>query len=114
MSRGARRSNLGHWLVLLAGPLVWAAHFGVVSLATGWDASVGRDAETTARVVVAAATVLAEGALAWLIVEARRARLDHWGGAKDLSRFWSWAGRVQLWFATVAVLWQSLPALLVR
>ena len=112
MSDGSQRSVLMHWLVLLAGPLVWAAHFSVVAIATGWDASVGTDAATTARVVVAVATVLALGGLAWLIVEARRARHDTWGGAKDLARFWGVAGRVQLWFAIVAVIWQALPAVL--
>jgi len=114
MSRGEHRSLIGHWLVLLAGPLVWTAHFAVVSLAVGWDASVGRDGDTTARIVVAAATVLALVALVWLEIQARHARHDDWGGAKDLARFWGWAGRVQLWFAMVAVVWQALPAVLVR
>jgi small-conductance mechanosensitive channel len=113
MKGGGQRSNLGHWLVLLAGPLVWATHFFIVSLAVGWGASLGEEGKESARIVVAVATALALGTLAWLIVEARRARHDHWGGAKDLSRFWGWAGRVQLWFAIVAVVWQALPAVLV-
>ena len=112
MSDGSQRSVLMHWLVLLAGPLVWAAHFLVVAIATSWDASVGTDTAMAARVVVAVATVLALGGLAWLIVEARRARHDTWGGATDLARFWGSAGRVQLWFAIVAVIWQALPAVL--
>lgn len=114
MSNRQRRGALGHWLVLLAGPLVWSAHFLVVTIAIGWDAGVGADPANTARVVVAAATATALLGLTWLLLAAYRARADDCGDARDLSRFWRGAGRVQLWFALVAVIWQALPAVLVR
>lgn len=88
------------WRLLLGGMIVWIGHFAVIYIASLiWGST------WPAKLVVAAATLLAFGMLAWL---ARR--LLAWR-AKG---FDSWVREVALLLSAVAgisVLWQATPAL---
>lgn len=88
------------WRLLLGGMIVWIGHFAVIYIASLiWGSA------WPAKLVVAAATLLALGMLAWL---ARR--LLAWRP----EGFDSWVREVALLLSAVAcisVLWQATPAL---
>ena len=91
------------WLILLAGLLLWAAHFFLL-YGIGEFAGDGRGARIAAGLATVAAIGLAAG-IGWRIW-----RMDTAAG------FASWRRGVALFgliLGAVAILWQSLPAMIV-
>lgn len=90
------------WRDMLAGPLVWTAHFFIL-YGIGEFGGNG----TVSRLLVAALTLIALAALAILRRQMR--------GRPDDDGFHQWQHRLTqmlLLLSAIAILWQSLPALL--
>jgi hypothetical protein len=89
------------WRLLLVGLLLWALHFfSAYAIASIWHSSL------TARVLTMVATVLCLAAAAWFI----RRLLNPSGDGID-----QWMRKMSLillFLASIAIIWQSLPAFL--
>jgi hypothetical protein len=92
------------WLLLLGGPLIWAAHFAAIYLLTSAAYIGERSPDLWTRVVVISLSVLASAGAGLLAFHAAHSK-----GA-DLS-FWrpiAVAGSV---LAIIAIFWQTLPVI---
>jgi hypothetical protein len=96
-----RERFAGPMLRAIGGMLIWAAHFGFLYGFAGLACA--RGFGVSLPLAIAAATVLALAASAWLLVEAVRA------GLQD---FLDWLAATGTALAIVAILWQTLPILL--
>lgn len=92
------------WALLLAGLLVWAAHFFVLyAIASVLPGQAG------ATWAVIAATAVAVAAISLIL---RRTRAGH-GEPDAMDRWVAYIARLGAALALIAVLWQAFPALLV-
>jgi hypothetical protein len=118
----ARHTKTANLLVITAGPVIWAAHFLMIYIYQavmchfGWAGGtlLGFD---QVRVVIAAATALAMGLVAWIglrewmrwrIIDQPPAENGRWSTRRLLSfAAWSAAG-----LSLVAIVWQAMPTFL--
>lgn len=92
------------WLILLAGPILWTAHFFAIYII----ASILPGTNTAATLVIAA-TIIAVAVILWLI---RRAAASFNATGDAFSR---WALRLSLLASAlsfIAIVYQAMPALL--
>jgi hypothetical protein len=95
-----------NWLLLLGGPLIWAAHFLAIYLATSASqVAVGATSGATRVAIIA----LSIGAGAGAILLAMHAwRRPH---AEAQDAFWRTVSLAGAVLAIVAIIWQTLPVL---
>lgn len=94
------------WLILLGGPLIWAAHFAAIYALASLSVVTDGEATQTARAAIIAVGVvlaLAAGGLLWFA-----SRLH---GEEPLDQFWRLVSALGALIALVAIVWQTLPAL---
>ena len=104
-------TTVARWMILLAGPSLWFAHFCLVYAAASLELTYYPAAGVTSRAVIAGLTLVA---LAITALAAWRAAAVSPGAAGSaLHRFWSGATRLMCLLAAVAIVWQALPAALV-
>lgn len=106
--------TLAKFAVLLGGPMIWFVHLGLVYGGASLGLTLTFGAPTSARLFIAAATLVSLAAIAWIAREARRGRLPRWESPQeDLAQFWRKATFLLCLLSFFGVLWQGLPALLV-
>ncbi|HYD87177.1 MAG TPA: hypothetical protein VEA80_06870 [Vitreimonas sp.] len=93
------------WLILLAGPLLWAAHFGLIYAVASISIQAVGESTPLARGLIGGSGLAFVGVLALLCLSLRR-------GEDEVDRFWRSASIAGAVIGIVAILWQSLPALL--
>jgi hypothetical protein len=93
------------WILLLAGPLIWAGHFLVAYVISSVSVLVTGETTLLARAGIVAAGLGAAG----LAVVAGRLALSLQGG--DISTFWRTVSAFGAVMGGIAALWQSAPAL---
>ena len=97
---------MGRWLLLLGGPLIWAAHFMIIYAIASVSEQIAGGAGVLARALILVAG--GAGVAAALFVLAAARRFD----AEDpLQRFWRMVSAAGAILAIIAMLWQTLPAL---
>lgn len=96
---------MARWLILLAGPLLWAAHFGLIYLIASISIQAVGESTALARALIAGSGIACVGVLALLCFKLRR-------GEDDVDRFWRYVSITGSLIGIVAIVWQSLPALL--
>jgi hypothetical protein len=112
----ARSRSFSDWAFVLAGPVVWAAHFFLLYgaealLCTGPGAAArGGQLLPLAAALTAAAVACLLGIVAWQFRFRRRARRATEGIAGTL--FWRDAPTALAGLAMLAVLWVAYPAML--
>lgn len=94
------------WLLLLGGPLIWAAHFAVIY--TIASVSIAAAGETTPAARAAMIVAGGGGALACALLIRHALRNDD---RDDLSAFLRGVGGIGAGISLVAILWQTLPAM---
>jgi hypothetical protein len=119
--RGARLAGMSPLLGAVAGMLAWALHFTVAYGVTALACARGLADRTVlglplVTALVAGATALALAATA--VVAARAARRLQGGlsgeAGEDDPRFTAWLGAAVALLAALAILWQTVPALVLR
>lgn len=94
------------WLLLLGGPLIWAAHFGAIYAISSISVQIAGDTVAAARALIVASGALAAlTAVALMLLAARSSQ------ATMLDRFWRTVSGAGALIAAIAVVWQTLPAL---
>jgi hypothetical protein len=94
------------WLILLGGPLIWAAHFLAIYLTSSVSYVATGANSTAARIVIIGLSAVAVAAAAWLAVHAvRRPRND------IETSFWRTVTSAGAILALVAIIWQTLPVI---
>ena len=94
------------WLILLGGPLIWAAHFIFIYIVASASVLISGAATPFARNLIAGSGLLAAFAASLLIIANLRD-----GGEDALNAFWRTVSAFGALVAAIAILWQSLPAL---
>jgi len=94
------------WLLLLAGPLIWAAHFMAIYAVTSISYVVAGATTAEARLVVVALSLAGLGGCAGVLLLGLRE-----DNRDELAQFWRAVATAGLVVAAVAILWQTLPAL---
>lgn len=97
---------MGRWLLFLGGPLIWAAHFGLIYAIASLSVVAAGETTAAARVAIGASglgAALACAVLAWRALKA--------GAQDELGRFMRMVGGVGAIIGLIAVIWQTLPAL---
>lgn len=93
-----------HWLLLLGGPLLWAAHFLAIYIATSASqVAIGATSGVT-RIAIIALSIGAAGAALLLAMHA--SRRPH---ADPQDAFWRTVSLAGAVLAIVAIVWQTLP-----
>lgn len=93
------------WLLLLGGPLIWAAHFSLIYLIASVSVQATGQVGLLARLLIAGSGLVGVLAALALLWAARRLR-----GDELLDKFWRIVSAAGAVFGAVAVFWQSLPA----
>ena len=107
--------TLGKWGIFLGGPLIWFAHFGIVYGAASLEITFRFEAGWPSRVFIALLTLGALAAVAWLGWSIWRGHLPKWETPwEDVSGLWRKTGGILYFLSFIAIVWQSLPALLVH
>lgn len=101
------------WLLLLSGPVLWAAHFAVSYAASGLDYTFDGHAGPGAHLTVLIAGMLALAVQALLLRAAWHMHNEEWSANLDLARFWRRSCSVLLLLTSVAIVCQTLPVLFV-
>lgn len=112
----ARRSldTLAKWAVLLAGPLIWSAHLGLVYALATVAITLTWEAGLVSRLLIGLATLICLAAIAWIGWGLWTGRLPRWETPQaDLTGLWRKAGGLLCLLSFLAVLWQGLPAMLI-
>lgn len=112
----ARRSpgTLAKWAVLLAGPLIWSAHLGLVYAIATLAITLTWEAGLVSRLLIGLATLVCLAAIAWIGWGLWGERLPRWETPQpDLTGLWRKAGGLLCLLSFLAVLWQGLPAMLI-
>jgi hypothetical protein len=94
------------WLLLLGGPLIWAAHFLAVYAIASVSVVIAGETNFEARALIVSAGALAALAAMMLIVAAWRMPRD-----EPIDAFWRVVALAGATIGLVAVVWQTLPAL---
>lgn len=111
---GGGRRVLGKWAVLLAGPVIWFAHLGIVYAAASLEIAFTFEAGLASRLAIVAATFAGLAATAGIGWAAWRGRIPRWETRQeDLTGLWRKAAGFLCLLSFFAILWQGLPALLV-
>lgn len=97
---------MGRWLLLLGGPLIWAAHFLAIYFIASLAEQLSGETGLIARALILAAGGVAIIAALLVLASARRLSTQN-----ALDRFWRLIAQAGAVLAIIAVLWQSLPAL---
>lgn len=112
----ARRdlATLGKFAVLLAGPLVWGAHFMLVYAAASLEITLAHEAGLTSRLFIALASLVCLAAVAWVGWAVRKGRLPRWETPQeDLTGLWRTGTQLLCLLSFIAIFWQSFPAIFV-
>lgn len=96
-----------HWRLLLGGPLIWAAHFGLIYAAASIFHVVRGEPDAAARIVTLVITALCFGGSGFVLAAALRQPR-----AEPLDRFWRIVAATGAILAMIAIFWQTLPALI--
>lgn len=94
------------WLILLGGPLIWAAHFGAVYFIASVSVLLAGQTTLPARLAILGCSLAATGAASAFVLWCGRS-----GKTRALGPFWRSAGIAGGAIALAAVVWQTLPAL---
>ncbi len=93
------------WLFLLAGPLIWAAHFGAIYAISSLSFVIAGEATLISRGMIVIAGIIAAVACVWITLRAFR-RQD--GGPLDT--FWRGIAGFGALIALFGVALETLPA----
>lgn len=94
------------WLLLLGGPLIWTAHFGLIYAISSISVQATGETTSLARALIIGSAVVAELLLVSVVVGAWRLSSE---GA--LGVFWKNVSALGALIAAIAIVWQSLPAM---
>lgn len=101
------------WALLLGGPTVWFVHFGLIYAASGLGHTDDAHAGAPTRIAVVLAGLSGIAVLALLMRAARRLKVEDWNRNRELAVFWRRTSTILLALTMLALLWETLPALIV-
>lgn len=108
-----QRDTIGKFAILLAGPLVWTAHFTLVYSAASLEITLTHEAGLPSRLFIGLATLGGAAIIAWIGWSVRKGRLPHWKTPQeDLTGLWRRGTLFLCLLSFIAVLWQGLPAII--
>ncbi len=106
--------TLAKWAVLLAGPLIWSAHLGLLYAVATVAITLTWEAGLVSRILIGLATLAGLAAIAWVGWSLWTERLPRWETPqRDLTGLWRKAGALLCLLSFLGVLWQGLPAILI-
>lgn len=95
---------MGRWLTLLAGPLIWAAHFAAIYAISSIAAISPSVSPWLARGGIITVSIVAAIACVWIVL--RSLRVD---GNEPIDHFWRAIAGIGALIALFGVIWETLP-----
>lgn len=94
------------WLILLGGPLIWAAHFNLIYAINSISIQAARESTATARGLIVGSGVLAVLGCLYVLRRARKLPKHD-----EFDHFWRLVAATGAVLGAISIVWQSLPAL---
>lgn len=95
---------MGRWLTLLAGPLIWAAHFAAIYAISSIAAISPSVSPWLTRGGIVLASIIAAIACVWIVLRSLRADVD-----EPIDQFWRAIVGLGAVIALFGIVWETLP-----